>query len=101
MKKTTFYQINVNNCIINEEDSLLGDLFIINDMSMSQKKIAKDYFDTIYRVFLGKLKKFKENSQGESSKEHEDLTRAFKMLIEAKKIAYEGENDTENDFILK
>lgn len=90
------YTISNNNFLMSEYNLSSEKFFILNDRKIviSGKEMLEDYFNTIYKVFLEKLKKFKELECQASAEEIKNLTNIFKTLIDAQKMIC-GEKDEE------
>ena len=84
----SFYEIKSNDFLVSEDNFSFEKLLILNDRNTvaSEKEIFKDYFDTVYQVFLQKLKKFKELKCKVSDEDEKSLTNMFKTLIDTQKM---------------
>lgn len=85
----SYYKINGNDFLMCEDNFSSDKFFVINDRKMfaaSEKEIVEDYFNTVYKVFLERLKKFKELECKVSPTEEKSLTNMFKTLIDAQKM---------------
>ncbi len=94
-----YYKINDNNFAI-YEDSVFSRPFIINDkknITVSQKEMFRDYFNTVYEVFLNKLNNFKNLERPANNKECEGLIHSLKMLFDAKRMIYEYDGGERNN----
>lgn len=94
--KISSYTISANDFLLSEYNFSLDKIFILNDRKkiISNKEMLADYFNTVYNVFLGKLKKFKELKCQASAEEVKSLTNMFKTLLDAQKMIC-GKNDEE------
>lgn len=84
----SFYKIKGNDFLVSEDNFSFDKMFILNDRKTvaSEKEIFADYFDTVYSVFLQKLKKFKELKCKVSEEEEKSLINMFKTLIDTQKM---------------
>lgn len=84
----SYYKISDNDFLVSEDNFSFEKMFVLNDKKTvaSEKEIVEDYFDTVYKVFLEKLKKFKELKCKVSEEEEKSLTNMFKTLIDAQKM---------------
>lgn len=84
----SFYKINNSDFLVSENNFSFEKIFVLNDKntSASEKEIFADYFNTVYAVFLQKLKKFKELKCKVSDEEEKSLTNMFKTLIDTQKM---------------
>jgi len=84
----SFYEIKSNNFLVSEDNFSFEKTFVLNDRKTvaSEQEIFADYFDTVYTVFLQKLKKFKELKCKVSDEEEKKLTNMFKTLIDTQKM---------------
>lgn len=84
----SFYKIKSNDFLVSEDNFSFDKIFVLNDRKTvaSEKEIFMDYFDTVYTVFLQKLKKFKELKCKVSDEEEKSLTNMFKTLIDTQKM---------------
>lgn len=89
--KTINYEINNNDLIMTEGVSF-EEVLILNDREIkrviSQEQMFQDYFDTVYDVFLKKLKKLKDLKCEISEKDEKRLTNMLKDLIISNKNIY-------------
>lgn len=83
------YEIN-NHDLIMTEDISFHEVFILNDKTrvISQEQMFQDYFDTVYDVFLKKLKKLKDLKCKICDKDEKRLTNMLKDLITSNKNIY-------------
>ena len=84
------YKINSNDFILAENDLCLENIYILNDKPrvISQEEMLQDYFDTVYGIFIKKLKKLKESKCKLEEKEEKKLLNMLKDLIIAHKNIY-------------
>lgn len=82
------YAISANNFLLSEYDFSADRLFVLNDRKtiIGNKEMLENYFDTVYKVFLEKLEKFKELECQASAEEIKNLTNMFKTLLDAQKM---------------
>lgn len=89
--KTVNYEINNNDFIMTEGISF-EEVLILNDREIkrviSQEQMFQDYFDTVYDVFLKKLKKLKDLKCKICDKDEKRLTSMLKDLIISNKNIY-------------
>lgn len=89
--KTINYEINNNDLIMTEGVSF-EEVLILNDREIkrviSQEQMFQDYFDTVYGVFLKRLKKLKDLKCEISEKDEKRLTNMLKDLIISNKNIY-------------
>lgn len=89
--KTINYEINNNDLIMTEGVSF-EEVLILNDREIkrviSQEQMFQDYFDTVYDVFLKKLKKLKDLRCEISEKDEKRLKEMLKDLIISNKNIY-------------
>lgn len=92
----SFYTINDNDLLVSEYNLSFEKSFILNDRKpvISGKEMLEDYFNTVYNVFLEKMKKFKELKCQASTEEVKSLTNMFKVLIDTQKMIC-GKKDEE------
>lgn len=95
--KISSYAISSNDFLLSEYDFSVDRLFVLNDRKtiIGNKEMLEDYFDTVYKVFLEKLKNFKELECQASAEEVKSLANMFKTLIDAQKMI-RGEKNEEN-----
>lgn len=91
------YEINNHDLIITEGVSF-EEFLVLNDRErfISQKQMFQDYFDTVYKVFLKKLEKFKKLERPIKAKERDGLLRMLKTLFEVKNMIYPDNNNQED-----
>lgn len=90
------YTISANDFLLSEYDFSVDEFFILNDRKtvISNKEMLENYFNTVYNVFLEKLKKFKELECQAGAAEVKSLTNMFRTLLDAQKMMC-GKKDEE------
>lgn len=90
--KTIEYKINGNDFLMTENYLRLESAYVLNDKPrvISQEEMFQDYFDTVYGIFVKKLKKLKDSKCALEEKEEKKLQNMLKDLIISHKNIYKN-----------